>query len=100
MPGWIRNPFPGEEKNMSDIYIHIGEMLARNARMYPNDLPLVERVPSENKRHEITWKQFDEGANRFANGLIKRGIRKVLYRSGRAECRALRRGIHREDLRD
>jgi hypothetical protein len=29
---------------MSDIQIHIGEILARNARMYPDDIALVERV--------------------------------------------------------
>ncbi len=56
--------------------IHIGEMLARNARMYPNETALVERNPEENKRTEITWKQFDEAANRFANVLIKKGIKK------------------------
>ena len=52
---------------MPDTFIHIGEMLSRNARMYPDDIALVERIPAENKRWEITWKQFDEGASRFAN---------------------------------
>jgi len=61
---------------MSDTTIHIGEMLARNARMYPNDIALVERTPSEKTRREMTWKQFDEGADRFANALMKKGIRK------------------------
>ena len=59
---------------MSDTCIHIGEMLARNARMYPDDIALVERMPAENKRREITWKQFDDGANRFANRLMGKGI--------------------------
>jgi acyl-CoA synthetase (AMP-forming)/AMP-acid ligase II len=58
------------------IDMHIGEMLARNARMYPNDIALIERIPEEKKRTEITWKQFDEAANRCANALIKRGIKK------------------------
>jgi len=58
------------------VSIHIGEMLARNARMYPNEIALIERIPTENKRREITWKQFDELTNRFANTLIKKGIRK------------------------
>ena len=62
------------EEKMSDI--HIGEMLARNARMYSNDIALVERSPADKQRWEITWKQFDEGANRFANILIKKGIKK------------------------
>ena len=35
---------------MSDVYIHIGEMLARNARMYPNDVALVERMPTEEEK--------------------------------------------------
>jgi acyl-CoA synthetase (AMP-forming)/AMP-acid ligase II len=58
------------------IDIHIGELLARNARMYPDDIALIERAPEEKKRREITWKQFDEAANRCANALIKRGIKK------------------------
>jgi len=58
---------------MGTLDIHIGEMLARNARLYPNDVALIERIPSENKRTEITWKQFDELANRFANVLIQIG---------------------------
>jgi acyl-CoA synthetase (AMP-forming)/AMP-acid ligase II len=61
---------------MGDIYVHIGEILARNARMYPNDVALVERVPAEKKRTEITWKQFDEGANKFANILAAKGVKK------------------------
>jgi len=61
---------------MSNLDIHIGEMLARNARLYPNDVALIERIPNENKRREITWKQFDELANRFANVLLQKGIKK------------------------
>jgi acyl-CoA synthetase (AMP-forming)/AMP-acid ligase II len=64
------------EVHMGNLDIHIGEILARNARLYPNDVALIERVPSENRRSEITWKQFDEGVNRFANVLIKKGIKK------------------------
>ena len=45
---------------MSDIQIHIGEILARNARMYPDDIALVERVSATKARTEITWKEFDE----------------------------------------
>ena len=56
--------------------IHIGEILARNARLYPTDCALIERIPEEKKRREITWQQFDEAANRCANALIKRGIQK------------------------
>ena len=56
--------------------IHIGEILARNARRYPTDVALIERAPAENKRREITWKQFDDAANRCANALMKKGITK------------------------
>jgi len=54
----------------------IGEILARNARMYGNEVALIEREPAKDRRIEITWKEFDEQANRFANGLIAKGIRK------------------------
>jgi acyl-CoA synthetase (AMP-forming)/AMP-acid ligase II len=61
---------------MGNLDIYIGEILARNARLYPNDIALIERNPNDGKRQEITWKQFDERANQFANVLIGRGIRK------------------------
>jgi len=61
---------------MNHIHIHIGEMLARNARMYPNDIALVERIPAEKKRTTITWREFDERANRYATVLLSRGIKK------------------------
>jgi len=61
---------------MGQFDIHIGEMLARNARLYPNDVALVERAPAEGKRQEITWREFDERANRFANVLIGKGVKK------------------------
>jgi acyl-CoA synthetase (AMP-forming)/AMP-acid ligase II len=54
----------------------IGEILARNARMYGNEVALVEREPAKDRRVEMTWKEFDEQANRFANALIAKGIRK------------------------
>ena len=72
------------------------EFLERNARLYPEEVALVELNPDEKDtrrttwkeselmqptgftpyRHEITWSVFDEKANRFANLLISRGIRK------------------------
>jgi len=61
---------------MADIYIHIGEVLARNARKFPNDIALVEKVPAEKKRTEITWKQFDDQANQFSNVLASKGVKK------------------------
>jgi acyl-CoA synthetase (AMP-forming)/AMP-acid ligase II len=61
---------------MTDVYTHIGEMLARNGRMYPNDVALVERIPAEKKRWQITWKEFDDRANKFSNILVAKGIKK------------------------
>jgi len=54
----------------------ISEMLTRNAMVYSNDTALVELKPSEKIRKEISWKEFDERANRVANALIDKGIRK------------------------
>jgi len=54
----------------------IGEILARNARMYGDEIALIEREPAKNKRVSITWKEFDETANRIANALISRGVTK------------------------
>ena len=74
----------------------ITEFLERNASDFPNDVCLVEinpeikedrRVswkefeliepnPKTSYRREITWSVFNEKANRFANLLIQRGIRK------------------------
>ena len=54
----------------------ITEILARNARMYRDEVALIEREPAKERRVEITWREFDEIANRVATALIKRGIRK------------------------
>jgi fatty-acyl-CoA synthase len=54
----------------------IGEILARNARMYGDEIALIEREPAKDKRVSITWKEFDETANRVANALISKGIKK------------------------
>ena len=54
----------------------ITEILARNARMYGNEVALVERDPARNKRTEITWQMFDDQANQVAHALIARGVRK------------------------
>ena len=74
----------------------ITDLLERNAKAYPNDVALVEINPEikedrrvtwkeyelieptkkEAFRREITWSVFDEKANRFANLLISRGIKK------------------------
>lgn len=74
----------------------ITETLAKNAKLYPNDVALVEinpqeletrhttwkefslieRSPNDSFRSEMTWAEFDEKANRFANFLLTRNIKK------------------------
>jgi acyl-CoA synthetase (AMP-forming)/AMP-acid ligase II len=54
----------------------IAEILSRNGRMYGDEIALIERDPLNNKRRELTWREFDEQANRFANALMSRGIKK------------------------
>ncbi len=72
----------------------ITEYLERNAKLYGDEVALVELNPAQQEaghitwkeyeliqptttqayRREITWKVFDEKANRFANMLMSRGI--------------------------
>ena len=76
--------------------MQITDILARNAKEWPNDVALVEINPQELEkrnttwreysliesspveafRSEITWSEFDEKANRFANFLLSRGLKK------------------------
>ncbi|HQM96780.1 MAG TPA: class I adenylate-forming enzyme family protein, partial [Clostridia bacterium] len=74
----------------------ITQILEKNARLYANDVclveispelqekrevtwkefELIETNPKEHYRKEITWKEFDDKANRFANYLIANDITK------------------------
>ncbi len=74
----------------------ITDFLERNARLYPGEIALTEISPQyepeqqvtwheyslieaaegEEYRREMTWGSFDEDANRFANLLFTRGIRR------------------------
>ena len=75
----------------------ITDFLERNAKIFPTDVALVEVNPenqpenhvtwreynlietaseSDKYRREMTWKEFDVKANRFANFLFTRGIKK------------------------
>ena len=75
----------------------ITEYLERNARLYGADSALVEINPSDERdqastwrelnliasahpdapyRRELTWRDFDSRANRFANLLLSRGIKR------------------------
>ena len=52
------------------------EMLARNARVYPHEVSLIEREPAIDRRREITWLEFEQQANSLTNNLIKQGVMK------------------------
>ena len=74
----------------------ITELLKRNAKLFQDEVALVEIAPQmfekskvtwkeyaliqpnpeESGRQEMTWKEFDKAANRFANLLLSRGIKK------------------------
>ena len=74
----------------------ITDFLEKNAKLYPQEVALVEINPAnqpahnvtwreynlieasstERYRREITWKEFDKKANRFANLLLTRGIQR------------------------
>jgi len=53
----------------------ITDMLSLNAQIYPDEVSLIEREPAAGIRREITWKEFDDNANKFANFLISCGIK-------------------------
>ncbi|MBE6727550.1 MAG: acyl--CoA ligase [Ruminococcaceae bacterium] len=71
----------------------ITDLLRKNAELYRDEVSLVEINPGadkrmtwrefaltqsvgENYRREMTWGEFDEKANRFANLLLQRGVKK------------------------
>jgi len=54
----------------------ITEILSRNARVYGDEVALVEREPQRNARREISWAAFDAMANQVANTLIDMGVEK------------------------
>ena len=75
----------------------ITDLLERNARLWGGDVALVELNPSDDRdaaqnwreaslieaaspdapyRREMSWKDFDRRANRFANLLLSRGIKR------------------------
>ena len=75
----------------------ITELLEKNARLYGEEISLVEINPSEARdravtwrdysliesagtdapyRRELSWSEFDKRANRFANLLLSRGLKK------------------------
>lgn len=53
----------------------ITEMLSRNARRHPNEISLIERTPELGMRRTLTWLEFENQSNKFANHLIQQGIK-------------------------
>jgi len=78
------------------VFMPIIDYLERNARLHPNEVSLVEVNPANQPdkdvswreysliesaggdcyRRELTWREFDIAANRFANLLLTRGVKK------------------------
>ena len=56
--------------------VELNPEIKENRRKTWKDFDLIESNPKEPYRREITWSVFDEKANRFANMLIGRGIKK------------------------
>ncbi|MCH3942127.1 MAG: class I adenylate-forming enzyme family protein [Atopobiaceae bacterium] len=74
----------------------VTDLLERNSRLYGGEVALIELNPEAEEprrttwkeydliqetsparyRHEITWRVFDEKANRFANLLVSRGVKR------------------------
>ena len=52
------------------------DLVARNARMYPESIAFVEVRPVSKVRKEITWAAFNERMNRIAQALTTKGIKK------------------------
>ncbi|MBP1710128.1 MAG: AMP-dependent synthetase and ligase [Deltaproteobacteria bacterium] len=61
----------GEEISLVEINPEIKEVAANW-----KDYELVETNPEKRYRREMTWREFDDKANRFANFLLGRGLQK------------------------
>ena len=65
------------EKYGDDVcLVELNPEIKENRRKTWKDFELIESNPKEPYRREITWSVFDEKANRFANMLMGRGIKK------------------------
>jgi len=61
----------GDEISLIEINPEIKEMTASW-----KDYELVETDPEKRYRREMTWREFDDKANRLANFLLGRGLQK------------------------
>ncbi len=56
--------------------VEIAPSLMESAKVTWKEYALIQPNPSESGRREMSWKQFEKKANRFANLLLSRGIKK------------------------
>ena len=56
--------------------VEINPELKEKHALTRKDYSLVEVTPYEEHRREMTWREFDEKANRFANLLLSKGLRR------------------------
>ena len=56
--------------------VEINPQLEKQARLTWQEYSLIESNPNEAYRREITWGEFNKKANRFANLLLTRGVKK------------------------
>lgn len=56
--------------------VEINPQFEASSRLTWKDYSLMQPIPGEPFRREITWGAFDKAANRFANLLLTRGIKK------------------------
>ena len=52
------------------------DIIARNARFYPQHIAFVEVRPVSRSRRAISWAQFNDRINRLAGSLIEKGVSK------------------------
>jgi long-chain acyl-CoA synthetase len=52
------------------------DLLVDNAQKHPLKTALVELLPDDGKRLEVSWETFNKNANKIANSLLQRGIKK------------------------
>ncbi|MFA7636855.1 MAG: class I adenylate-forming enzyme family protein [Monoglobales bacterium] len=56
--------------------VEIAPSMMESAKVTWKEYALIQPNPAESGRQEITWSEFDKKANRFANLLLSRGIKK------------------------
>lgn len=56
--------------------VEIAPQMLEKAKVTWKEYALIQPNPEESGRQEFTWKEFDKKANRFANLLLSRGIKK------------------------